>query len=106
MKMARRMLYRKQRNAGTNRHLPIETTTRQSRTGRGNMTKSNAAVRVRTRSTQKINVGAEVSRAGVVTLAIAAGLVGAWVITAFVAGMIASGGLVPMISNWFTAVIG
>jgi hypothetical protein len=41
-----------------------------------------------------------------VTLAVAAGLVGAWVITAFVAGMMASGGLVPMISNWIQAVIG
>ena len=70
------------------------------------MTKSNAAVRVRTRSEQKVNVGTEVSKAGVVTLAVAAGLVGAWVITAFVAGMVASGGLVPMISNWITAVIG
>jgi hypothetical protein len=70
------------------------------------MTKSNAAVRVRSKSAQKVNVGTEVSKAGVVTLAIAAGLVGAWVITAFVAGMIASGGLVPMISNWISAVIG
>lgn len=70
--------------------------------------KSNAAVKVRTRSrsTQKVNVGSEVNKAAVTTLAIAAGLVGAWVITAFVAGMVASGGLVPMISNWINAVIG
>jgi len=70
------------------------------------MTKSNAAVRVRTKSNQKVNVGTEVNKAAVTTLAIAAGLVGAWVITAFVAGVVASGGLVPMISNWFNAVIG
>jgi len=70
------------------------------------MQRTNAAVKVKTGSRQKVNVGTEVSRAGVVTLAIAAGLVGAWVITAFVAGMIASGGLVPMISNWFSAVLG
>jgi len=70
------------------------------------MKKSNAAVKVRTKSKQKVNVGTEVNKAAVTTLAIAAGLVGAWVITAFVAGVLASGGLVPMISNWINAVIG
>lgn len=70
------------------------------------MAKSNAAVKVRTRTNQRINVGAEVNKAALTTLTIAAGLVGAWVITAFAAGMIASGGLVPMITNWIQAVAG
>ena len=68
--------------------------------------KSNAAVKVRTKSGERVNVTTEVNKVAIATLAVAAGLVGAWVITAFVAGMMASGGLVPMISNWIQAVIG
>lgn len=70
------------------------------------MMKSNAAVKVRTKSGERVNVTTEVNKVAIATLAVAAGLVGAWVITAFVAGMMASGGLVPMISNWIHAVIG
>lgn len=70
------------------------------------MAKLNAAVKVRARTNQKVNVGAEVNKAAITTLAIAAGLVGAWVITAFVAGTVASGGIVPMIANWIHAVTG
>ncbi len=68
--------------------------------------KTNAAVKVRTKSGEKVNVTTEVNKVAIASLAVAAGLVGAWVITAFVAGMMASGGLVPMISNWIQAVIG
>ncbi|MHB8791562.1 MAG: hypothetical protein ACYDBT_16980 [Desulfobulbaceae bacterium] len=75
-------------------------------TGSTKMMKSSAAVKVRTKAGEKVNVSTEVNKAAIVTLAVAAGLVGAWVITAFVAGMMASGGLVPMISNWIQAVIG
>ena len=70
------------------------------------MMKSNAAVKVRTKSGERVNVSTEVNKVAIATLAVAAGLVGAWVITAFVAGMMASGGLVPMVSNWIQAVIG
>lgn len=68
--------------------------------------KSNAAVKVRTKGNEKVNVTTEVNKVAIVSLAVAAGLVGAWVITAFVAGAMASGGLVPMVSNWINAVIG
>ncbi|MFZ5798408.1 MAG: hypothetical protein C4563_01735 [Desulfobulbus sp.] len=70
------------------------------------MIKSSAAAKVRTRTGEKVNVSTEVNKAALATLTVAAGLVGAWVITAFVAGMMASGGLVPMISNWISAVVG
>ncbi|GAB4337950.1 MAG: hypothetical protein Kow0089_09550 [Desulfobulbaceae bacterium] len=70
------------------------------------MKHSEAAVRTKTRANEKVNVNAEVNKAAIVTLAVAAGLVGAWVITAFVGGLIASGGIVPMISNWIQAVFG
>ncbi|MCL7489121.1 MAG: hypothetical protein M8357_13220 [Desulfobulbaceae bacterium] len=70
------------------------------------MNRSDAAVKVRTKATEKVNVNAEVNKAAIGTLAVAAGLVGAWVVTAFVGGLLASGGVIPMISNWIHAVFG
>jgi len=70
------------------------------------MTKSNAAVKVRSKNAEHVNVKTEVNKVAIGTLAVAAGLVGAWVITAFVAGTMASGGIAPMISNWIHAVFG
>lgn len=70
------------------------------------MNKTDAAVKVRTKTNEKVNVDTEVNKAAIVTLAVAAGLVGAWVITAFVGGLMASGGVTPMISNWIQAVFG
>ena len=70
------------------------------------MNKSDVAVKVRAKSSEKVNVNTEVNKVAVGTLAVAAGLVGAWVITAFVGGLLASGGVTPMISNWIQAVFG
>lgn len=65
-----------------------------------------AAVKVRTRRAEKVNVETEVNKAAISTIGIAAGIVGAWALSAFVGGVIASGGIFPMIMNWFHAVIG
>ncbi len=67
-----------------------------------------AAVKVRTRSAEKVNVDVEmeVNKAAIATIGIAAGIVGAWVLSAFVGGVIASGGILPLIMNWFHAVTG
>jgi len=70
------------------------------------MTKSNTAVKVKTRQAENANVKTEVNKVAIISLAVAAGLVGAWVITAFVAGIMASGGVAPMVANWFHAVFG
>ena len=70
------------------------------------MNKTDVAVKVRTNTNEKVNVEAEVNKVAVVSLAVAAGLVGAWVITAFVGGLLASGGVAPMISNWIQAITG
>lgn len=70
------------------------------------MDKSNTAVKVKTKTGEKVNVHSEVNKLAVGTLAVAAGLVGAWVVTAFVGGLLASGGVIPMISNWVNAVFG
>ena len=70
------------------------------------MNKSNVAVKVRATTTEKVNVNAEVNKVAIGTLAVAAGIVGAWVVTAFVGGLMASGGITPLISNWIQAVFG
>ena len=70
------------------------------------MKSTNTAVKVKTRQAEKINVEAEVSKVAIGTLAVASGLVGAWVITAFVGGIMASGGVMPLVSNWIQAVFG
>ena len=70
------------------------------------MKETDVGVKVRTKATEKVNVDAEVNKVAVATLAVAAGLVGAWVVTAFVGGLLASGGVAPMVSNWIQAVLG
>ena len=70
------------------------------------MNRSDAAVKVKTKATEKVNVNTEVNKVAIGTLAVAAGLVGAWVITAFVGGLMASGGVAPMVTNWIQAVFG
>jgi len=70
------------------------------------MKRTDAAIKVRTRNAEKVNVDTEVNKVAVTTMAIAAGLVGAWVVTAFVGGILASGGLMPLVSNWIQAVFG
>ena len=70
------------------------------------MNRTDAAVKVKTKATEKVNVNTEVNKVAIGTLAVAAGLVGAWVITAFVGGLMASGGVAPMITNWIQAVFG
>ena len=51
------------------------------------MKRTDAAVKVKTKATEKVNVNTEVNKVAIGTLAVAAGLVGAWVITAFVGGL-------------------
>jgi len=70
------------------------------------MKRMDAAIKAKTRQAEKVNVKSEVNKAAVTTMAIAAGLVGAWVVTAFIGGIMASGGIMPLISNWIHAVLG
>jgi hypothetical protein len=70
------------------------------------MNRTDAAVKVKTKATEKVNVNTEVNKVAIGTLAVAAGLVGAWVITAFIGGLMASGGVAPMVTNWIQAVFG
>jgi len=70
------------------------------------MKRTDAAIKVRTKKGERVNVQAEVSKVAVTTMAIAAGLVGAWVVAAFIGGIMASGGVMQLVSNWITAVFG
>jgi len=70
------------------------------------MKRANAVVKVRSRQAVKVNVEAELNKAAIGTLAVTSGLIGAWCITAFAGGIIASGGVMPLVSNWVQAVFG
>ena len=54
----------------------------------------------------KVDVTTEISKVGVYTIAIAAGIIGCWATLCIVAGTISSGGPVELISNLFRAITG
>ncbi|GAB4337942.1 MAG: hypothetical protein Kow0089_09540 [Desulfobulbaceae bacterium] len=62
--------------------------------------------RAKVRSAEKVSTASEVSRAGVYTLGIVSALVGLWGLACFVGGLVASGGPLSFIGNWFRAVAG
>ena len=68
----------------------------------------NATVNTRTQVQTGENVSAtsEVSKAGVYTIAIVSTMVGLWGFACFVGGMVASGGPLSFVGNWFKAVAG
>ena len=51
-----------------------------------------------------VSASQELSKASVLTLAVVAIGFGIWSMVAFVAGAIASGGVVGLIQSWFTAI--
>jgi len=62
--------------------------------------------RVKTRTGEKAAATTEISKAGIYTMGIASALIGVWGLACFVGGMIASGGPLSFIGNWFKAVAG
>jgi hypothetical protein len=62
--------------------------------------------RTRVRTGEKASVTTEISRAGMYTVGIASAVIGLWGFASFVGGMVASGGPVSLIANWFKAVAG
>lgn len=62
--------------------------------------------RTRIRSGEKSSAATEVSRAGMYTVGIASALIGLWGFACFVGGLIASGGPLSLIGNWFKALAG
>ena len=68
----------------------------------------NATVNTRTQVQTGENVSAtsEISKAGVYTIAIVSAMVGLWGFACFIGGMVASGGPLSFVGNWFKAVAG
>ncbi len=54
----------------------------------------------------KVDASSEISKAGMYTVGIASALIGIWGLACFVGGMIASGGPLAFVADWFRSVTG
>lgn len=54
----------------------------------------------------KVDAASEISKAGMYTVGIASALIGIWGLACFVGGMVASGGPLAFVADWFRAVTG
>lgn len=54
----------------------------------------------------KADAATEISKAGMYTVGIASALIGIWGLACFVGGLVASGGPLALVGNWFKAVTG
>lgn len=54
----------------------------------------------------KTDAATEISKAGMYTVGIASTLIGIWGLACFVGGLIASGGPLAFVADWFKAVAG
>lgn len=80
----------------------------QVRTGFNRLTHGGQEVKTRTqvRTGENVSATSEVSKAGIYTISVVSALIGLWGFACFAGGMIASGGPLSFISNWFKAVAG
>lgn len=53
---------------------------------------------------QKVDVSTEMSKIGMYSIAVAAGIIGCWAIVCLIAGMMSSGGPLQLLQNLFTAI--
>lgn len=53
---------------------------------------------------QKVDVSTEMSKIGIYSIAVAAGIIGCWAVICLIAGMINSGGPLQLIKSLFTAI--
>jgi len=69
-----------------------------------------ARTRVRTNTQEKAKANAsattEISKAGIYTVGIASAMIGLWGLACFVGGIVASGGPLSLVGNWFKSVSG
>jgi hypothetical protein len=63
---------------------------------------------VKTRNADRINtrVDAQISKVGIAVIGLSSCAIGIWAAASLVGGMIASGGPIALVANWFRAVIG
>jgi hypothetical protein len=68
------------------------------------MNMAHSTEKVRDEAQSKTEVSAEISKVGVYTIAISAGIIGCWAVICLVAGTITSGGPFELLSNLFKAI--
>ena len=80
----------------------------QVRSGFNRITQNSQSVnsRAQVRTTENVSASSEVSKAGVYTIAIVSAMIGLWGFACFVGGLVASGGPLSFVGNWFKAVTG
>ena len=68
----------------------------------------NTTVNTRTQvqTGEQVSATTEVSKAGIYTVGAISALIGVWGLACFVGGMVASGGPLSFVGNWFKAVAG
>ncbi len=52
---------------------------------------------------QKVDVSTEISKIGIYSIAVAAGIIGCWAVVCLIAGIMNSGGPLQLLSNLLTA---
>ena len=62
------------------------------------------AVKTKSSTRQKVDVSAEISKIGIYSIAVAAGIIGCWAAICLVAGMLNSGGPLQLLNNLFAAI--
>lgn len=62
--------------------------------------------RAQVRTGENVSASAEVSKAGIYTIGFVSALIGLWGLACFVGGLVASGGPLSFVANWFKAVAG
>ncbi len=62
-----------------------------------------SAEKTKNSANQKVDVSTEMSKIGIYSIAVAAGIIGCWAVISLIAGMIYSGGPLQLLSNLFTA---
>ena len=65
-----------------------------------------ASEKTRSQANAKVDVTTEISKAGVYTIAFAAGIIGCLATLSLIAGAISSGGPLELVSNFFRAITG
>lgn len=63
-----------------------------------------AAEKTQSRTDVKVDVASEISKIGVYSIAVAAGIIGCWAVICLVAGMINSGGPLKLLTSLFKAI--
>ena len=80
----------------------------QVRSGFNRLTQNaqNVNTRTQVRTEENVSATSEVSKAGIYTVGIVSALIGIWGLACFVGGLVASGGPLSLVGNWFKSVAG